>query len=88
MTSTVTSHPEALRLDEIRKVYGTADNPVTALDGVTLRLPAGTFTAVMGPSGSGKSTLLQCAAGLDRPTEGTWSASTARADPGRPARRR
>jgi putative ABC transport system ATP-binding protein len=61
---------EALRLDAVRKVYGTADNPVTALDGVSLRLPAGTFTAVMGPSGSGKSTLLQCAAGLDRPSEG------------------
>ena len=54
----------------VRKVYGTADNPVTALDGVTLALPSGTFTAVMGPSGSGKSTLLQCAAGLDRPTDG------------------
>jgi putative ABC transport system ATP-binding protein len=70
MTSTVTSHPEALRLEELRKVYGTADNPVTALDGVTMALPSGTFTAVMGPSGSGKSTLLQCAAGLDRPTDG------------------
>ncbi|MEV0718816.1 ABC transporter ATP-binding protein [Asanoa sp. NPDC050611] len=62
---------EALRLDDVRKVYGTADNPVTALDGVTLRLSTGTFTAVMGPSGSGKSTLLQCAAGLDRPTAGS-----------------
>jgi len=62
---------EALTLDSVRKVYGTADNPVTALDGVSLRLPTGTFTAIMGPSGSGKSTLLQCAAGLDRPTEGT-----------------
>ncbi|HEV7710292.1 MAG TPA: ATP-binding cassette domain-containing protein, partial [Asanoa sp.] len=62
---------EALRLDSVRKVYGTADNSVTALDGVSLRLLTGTFTAIMGPSGSGKSTLLQCAAGLDRPTEGT-----------------
>ncbi|GAA1883336.1 ABC transporter ATP-binding protein [Asanoa iriomotensis] len=62
---------EALRLDDVRKVYGTADNPVTALDGVTLRLPTGSFTAVMGPSGSGKSTLLQCAAGLDRATSGS-----------------
>jgi putative ABC transport system ATP-binding protein len=70
MTSTVTPHPEALRLEALRKVYGTADNPVTALDGVTMALPSGTFTAVMGPSGSGKSTLLQCAAGLDRPTDG------------------
>ncbi|MEV1061792.1 ABC transporter ATP-binding protein [Streptomyces sp. NPDC050263] len=44
---------------------------VTALDDVTLALPHGSFTAVMGPSGSGKSTLLQCAAGLDRPTSGS-----------------
>ncbi|MER6958344.1 ABC transporter ATP-binding protein [Streptomyces sp. NPDC000618] len=44
---------------------------VTALDDVTLALPRGSFTAVMGPSGSGKSTLLQCAAGLDRPTSGS-----------------
>jgi putative ABC transport system ATP-binding protein len=43
---------------------------VRALDGVDLALAPGTFTAVMGRSGSGKSTLLQCAAGLDRPTEG------------------
>jgi putative ABC transport system ATP-binding protein len=61
---------EALRLVSVRKVHGTTDNPVTALAGVTLSLPAGTFTAVMGPSGSGKTTLLQCASGLDRPTEG------------------
>ncbi|MFI0484719.1 ABC transporter ATP-binding protein [Actinomadura sp. 9N215] len=61
---------EALRLDGVRKVYGAVGNQVVALDGVSLSLPAGSFTAVMGPSGSGKSTLLQCAAGLDRPTEG------------------
>ncbi|MGW6455426.1 ABC transporter ATP-binding protein [Streptomyces sp. NPDC055078] len=61
---------EALRLVEVTKIHGTAENAVTALDAVTLSLPAGTFTAVMGPSGSGKSTLLQCAAGLDRPDSG------------------
>ena len=67
------TNTEALRLDEVRKVYGDTDNAenrVTALAGISLSLPAGTFTAVMGPSGSGKSTLLQCAAGLDRPTAG------------------
>ncbi|GGW93587.1 ABC transporter ATP-binding protein [Streptomyces malachitofuscus] len=61
---------EALRLVKVTKSYGTADSAVTALDGVTLGLAQGTFTAVMGPSGSGKSTLLQCAAGLDRPDSG------------------
>ncbi|MEU6459577.1 MULTISPECIES: ABC transporter ATP-binding protein [unclassified Streptomyces] len=61
---------EALRLESVRKVYGSDDNPVAALNGVSLSLPAGSFTAVMGPSGSGKSTLLQCAAGLESPTEG------------------
>lgn len=43
---------------------------MTALDGVPLSPPAGSFTAVMGPSGSGTSTLLQCAAGLDKPDSG------------------
>jgi putative ABC transport system ATP-binding protein len=68
MTSPPSS--DALRLVSVRKLYGTAQNPVTALDGVSLSLPAGSFTAIMGPSGSGKSTLLQCAAGLDQPTDG------------------
>ncbi|WP_067458278.1 ABC transporter ATP-binding protein [Actinomadura macra] len=66
----VTAPGEALRLEGVRKVYGAEGNQVVALDGVSLSLPSGSFTAVMGPSGSGKSTLLQCAAGLDRPTEG------------------
>ncbi|MEU9324909.1 ABC transporter ATP-binding protein [Streptomyces canus] len=61
---------EALRLMKVTRTYGTDDSAVTALDGVTLSLGRGTFTAVMGPSGSGKSTLLQCAAGLDRPDSG------------------
>ncbi|WP_281903912.1 ABC transporter ATP-binding protein [Phytohabitans aurantiacus] len=58
-------------LREVRAVYGTGPTRVTALDGVTVGFDSGTFTAVMGPSGSGKSTLLHCAAGLDRPVEGT-----------------
>lgn len=49
-----TTNGEAVRLIDVRKVYGTAGNPVTALDGVTLSLPSGSFTAVMGPSGSGR----------------------------------
>ena len=61
---------EALRLTGVSKAYGAGDGAVHALDGVTLALPAGSFTAVMGPSGSGKSTLLQCAAGLTQPDTG------------------
>jgi putative ABC transport system ATP-binding protein len=60
----------AVRLVSVRKTYGTGSNSVAALDGVSLELGPGSFTAVMGPSGSGKSTLLNVAAGLDRPTAG------------------
>ncbi|PNG22945.1 ABC transporter ATP-binding protein [Streptomyces cahuitamycinicus] len=60
----------AVRLRSVTRSYGTGDNAVTALDQVSLDIPRGTFTTVMGPSGSGKSTLLQCTAGLDRPTGG------------------
>ena len=52
------------------KVYGRRDTEVRALDGVTLTIPTGTFTAVMGPSGSGKSTLMHVLAGLDAPDAG------------------
>ncbi len=56
---------------ELTKVYGEGQAEVRAVDGITVQVPAGSFTAVMGPSGSGKSTLLHCLAGLDRPTGGT-----------------
>src|SRR4051794_16793589 len=58
-------------LHDVRKVHGRGEGAVVALDGVTVGLARGSFTAIMGPSGSGKSTFLQMAAGLDRPTSGT-----------------
>ncbi|WP_371098062.1 ABC transporter ATP-binding protein [Streptomyces sanglieri] len=61
----------AVELRGVRRQYGRGGSAVHALRGIDLALPRATFTAVMGPSGSGKSTFLQCAAGLDRPTEGS-----------------
>ncbi len=61
----------AVALYDVRKVHGNGDGAVVALDGITVELPAGSFTAVMGPSGSGKSTFLHVAAGLDRPDAGS-----------------
>jgi putative ABC transport system ATP-binding protein len=52
-------------------VHGRGDGSVIALDGVSVALARGSFTAIMGPSGSGKSTFLHVAAGLDRPTSGS-----------------
>ncbi|MGV9304136.1 MULTISPECIES: ABC transporter ATP-binding protein [unclassified Nonomuraea] len=65
----MTTH--AVRLNTVTKTYGHGTQAVHALRGVTVDLPRGGFTAVMGPSGSGKSTFLHCAAGLDTPTSGT-----------------
>ncbi len=62
--------PLAARTVDAVKVYGKGDTTVTALDGVTVGLPAGRLTAVMGPSGSGKSTLMHCLAGLDTLSSG------------------
>jgi putative ABC transport system ATP-binding protein len=60
----------AVALWDVRKIYGRDEGAVVALNGVSLGLATGSFTAVMGPSGSGKSTFLNVAAGLDRPTTG------------------
>ena len=64
-----TSAPAAQAID-LRKTYGSGESEVRALDGVTVDLNAGQFTAVMGPSGSGKSTLMHCLAALDAPSGG------------------
>ncbi len=59
-----------IELNAVTKVYDAAGSH-PALKRVSLRIPAGQVTAIMGPSGSGKSTLLNLVAGLDRATEGT-----------------
>ncbi len=69
MPSTITT-TAAARAENLVKRYGTGPAVVTALAGVSVEIPAGSFTAVMGPSGSGKSTLLQCMAGLDAADSG------------------
>src|SRR5437588_8271068 len=74
--STLDGHKEvasipAVTLRDVRKVHGRGDGAVVALDGVSVGLERGSFTAIMGPSGSGKSTFLHVAAGLDRPTSGS-----------------
>jgi putative ABC transport system ATP-binding protein len=63
--------PPAVAAREIARRYGEGDTAVDALCGVSLDVPHGQLTAVMGPSGSGKSTLMHILAGLDRPTSGS-----------------
>ena len=58
---------------ELTRTYGEGETAVRALQGVSLDIPKGDLTAIMGPSGSGKSTLMHILAGLDKPTAGEVS---------------
>ncbi len=57
--------------NDLTRRYGSGETAVDALRGVSLEIPRGHLTAVMGPSGSGKSTLMHILAGLDKPSSGT-----------------
>ena len=60
-----------LTCERVRKVYGSGNNQVTALDGIDLTISKGEFVAIIGASGSGKSTLLHILGSVDKPTSGT-----------------
>jgi len=70
-TGTRTSQAVVVSADGVSRVYGEGDTEVRALRGVSVDIPIGQMTAVMGPSGSGKSTLMHILAGLDKPTSGS-----------------
>ena len=59
-----------LSTKNLKKVYGSGESEVRALDGVNIQVEKGEFVAIVGTSGSGKSTLLHMLGGLDRPTSG------------------
>jgi putative ABC transport system ATP-binding protein len=77
--STAPCHPAApagaepvIEVRDLVKVYGSGDNQVTALRGVSFVIRRGEFVSIMGQSGSGKSTLLHVLACLHRPTGGRY----------------
>lgn len=61
---------EILRTEQLKKIYGSGEKAVRALDGVNISIESGEFVAIVGTSGSGKSTLLHMLGGLDRPSSG------------------
>ena len=61
---------EIFKCEGVKKVYGSGENQVTALNGIDLSVSRGEFVAIVGASGSGKSTLLHILGSVDKPTEG------------------
>jgi NitT/TauT family transport system ATP-binding protein len=65
----------SVRLAGVSKVFGRGNSAVRALDQISLEVPPGEFTCLIGASGCGKSTLLNLVAGLEQPTSGQVSVS-------------
>jgi sulfonate transport system ATP-binding protein len=77
---TVTDRPASavggsVQLTTVTKVFGRSSSAVRALDQISLEVPQGEFTCLIGASGCGKSTLLSLIAGLEQPTSGAVSVS-------------
>ena len=61
---------EILKVENLKRVYGTGASKVVALDNVSFTVEKGEFVSIVGACGSGKSTLLHLIGGVDRPTSG------------------
>lgn len=61
---------KTIKVKGLKKIYGKGESQVNAIDGISMEIENGKFTAIVGESGSGKSTLLHCIAGIDKPTSG------------------
>lgn len=61
-----------IEIRNLKKIYAQGEEPVHALDGVSIDIDEGEFVAIMGASGSGKSTMLNILGCLDTPTSGSY----------------